>query len=183
MLSTTVTIGDDEILTVTADSGSYGTVWLDGTSTQWSVGAKAPLRLSGPATYKIETVKGNVSHDVSSKDVAALAAALPAVTENIVSERIVTAAIVDGLQARRSKSTMALADKARLLAERAKAIPAKHSDRMDAISARLESADARATDAADRIEIAVVAQVEQSAVEMEDVANQLSNALGEAKNV
>lgn len=174
-----ISVADGEILTVTADAGSYGTVWQEGTTSQWSVGARAPLRLAGPALYRVETVKGNVTHSVSGRDVAALVETLPRATEIVRSERIVTAAIIES---KRSKSTMGLADKARLLAERAKAIPAKHSDRMDAISARLESADARATDAADRIEIAVVAQVEQSAVEMEDVANQLTNAFGEAKN-
>lgn len=178
---TTIKVDAGQVLTVTADPGSYGTVFLDGTTSQWSVGAKAPLCLSGPAVYHVETVKGTVTPSVDGKDVAAIVEALPAKIENIVSERIVTAAIVDGLQARR-QGKMGLADKARLLAERAKAIPAKHSDRMDSISARLESADARATDAADRIEIAVVAQVEQSAVEMEDVANQLTNAFGDSKN-
>lgn len=174
----TIHVEADEVLSVSAGPGGGGKIALEGTKLQWSVSPGTPLHL-GPGIYH---TTGDVICAKNGQVVAALEATLPARTERVVSERIVTAAIVDGLQARRSKSTMGLADKARLLAERAKAIPAKHSDRMDAISARLESADARATDAADRIEIAVVAQVEQSAVEMEDVANQLSNAFGDVPN-
>lgn len=74
---------------------------------------------------------------------------------------------------------MGLADKARLLAARAKSVPAKHGDRMDALDARLSGADARTGVALNKIETVVVADVENTAREMEDVANQLTNAFAE----
>jgi hypothetical protein len=91
-----IVVADGEVLTVTADAGSYGTVFqLTGGVGQWTVSAKSPLNL-GPGRYRIETVKGSISHTVASRAVAALTATLPRATE------IVSAAanIATGMQNR-----------------------------------------------------------------------------------
>lgn len=182
-----IRVSNDQVLTVTADMGSYGTVFQEGGSGQWSVGAKTPLRL-GPGLYRIETVKGTVNASVDSQSVAAIAANLPDMTERVTSGVVVAKAIVDGQVAikelaeiKRSAPKMGLADKAKLLADKAKAIPTKISNRLDAADARLNGADARTDAAMTRVE-SVITDAENSAQIAEDVANQLTNSLGEVPN-
>lgn len=156
-MSEPIVVADGDVLTVTAEPGSYGTVFAkDG---QWTVSARAPLRL-GPGLYTIETVKGAVRHEVSSRAVAALAATLPRATE-IVS----TAANLAG--------SIMLSDKFRRLADRAKAVPAALSERADAALARLDAVEARSA-VFDKLD-AIATDAEQSVQAAEDAVNQLTN--------
>jgi hypothetical protein len=168
-----VSVADGQVLTVTADAGSYGTVWQEGTTHQWTVGAKSPLHL-GAGLYRIETVRGNVTHSVDSQAVASLNAVLPTITEDVWSQRIVTAAIIDGLQARRSSGVSAFADKFKLLVERVKEVPSALEARIDPLFPRLDAAEAKGGAAAVGLE-AHVAGVEAGVAAIEDVVNQISN--------
>lgn len=155
-----IVVADGDVLTVTADAGSYGTVFAkDG---QWTVSARAPLRL-GPGLYRIETVTGRISHSLDSQAVAALKATLPRATE-IVS----TAANLAG--------SIMLSDKFKRLAERAKAVPAKLSERADAALARLDAVEARAT-VFDKLD-AIATDAESAVGVAEDALNQLTNGHG-----
>lgn len=163
----TVNVATGEVLTVTAAVGSYGTVWSVPGAHQWSVGAKSPLRLP-PGTYRIETVKGSVSHTVSSAAVAALEATLPGATATIASAAVIAKAIQDG------KAAMSLHDKFARLADRAKTVPAAFAERGDKALARLDAVEARGGAALDKLD-AVVADAEQAAAVTEDAVNQLTN--------
>ncbi|WP_448043772.1 hypothetical protein [Bradyrhizobium liaoningense] len=155
-----IVVADGDVLTVTAESGSYGTVFdLGASKGQWTVSARAPLRL-GPGLYRIETVKGTVSHSLDSQAVAALKATLPRATE-IVS----TAANVAG--------AVMLSDKFKRLAERAKAVPATLSRRADAALARFDDIDSR-SEVFDKLD-AIATDAEQSVAAAEDAVNQLTN--------
>lgn len=174
-MSNLVAVGADEILTVTADVGSYGTVWEGGTTRQWSVGAKAPLRL-GPGLYRIETIKGTVGHSVSGSATEALAAALPRATEIVRAGADIATAINQ-----RDKPVSAFADKFRLLAEQVKEIPAGLEARVDPLFPRLAGAKAKGHAAAGKLE-SHVAGLEDGVAAIEDVANQISNAIGDVPN-
>jgi hypothetical protein len=152
-----IVVADGDVLTVTAEPGSYGTVF--GKDGQWTVSARAPLRL-GPGLYTIETVVGRISHSLDSQAVAALKATLPRATE-IVS----TAANLAG--------SIMLSDKFKRLADRAKAVPAKLSERADAALARLDAVEARSV-VFDKLD-AIATDAEQSVAAAEDAVNQLTN--------
>jgi hypothetical protein len=152
-----IVVASGDILTVTADAGSYGTVFGEGG--QWTVSAKSPLRL-GPGRYRIETVTGSIRHEIGSQAVAALKATLPRATE-IIS----TAANLAG--------SIMLSDKFKRLADRAKAVPNALSARADAALARLDAVEARAT-VFDKLD-AIATDAESAVGAAEDAVNQLTN--------
>lgn len=152
-----LTVADGDVLTVTADAGSYGTVF--GPNGQWTVSAKSPLNLP-PGHYRIETVIGSISHSVSSRAVAALEATLPRATEIVASAANIAGAIV-------------LQDKFKRLAERAKAVPATLAKRADSTLARLDAVEARSV-VFDKLD-AIATDAEQSVSVAEDALNQLTN--------
>jgi hypothetical protein len=159
-----IVVADGEVLTVTADAGSYGTVFqLTGGVGQWTVSAKSPLNL-GPGRYRIETVKGSISHTVASRAVAALTATLPRATEIVSAAANIAGAIV-------------LQDKFKRLAERAKAVPAALGQRADAALARLDAVEARSV-VFDKLD-AIAADAEQGVAAAEDALNQLTNGGGQ----
>lgn len=161
-----VTVAPGEVLTVTADAGSYGTVFQElPPHGQWTVSAKSPLNL-GPGRYRIETVIGSIRHSVDSRAVAALNATLPRATELIRSQAIITKAIVEGRPM--------LSDKFKRLAERSKAVPEALAQRADRAFERLDAAETRAINGLDRIEKSVT-DAEDAAAVVEDAANQLTN--------
>jgi hypothetical protein len=155
-----LTVADGDVLTVTADAGSYGTVF--GPNGQWNVGAKSPLRV-GPGHYRIETVIGTVRHSLDSQAVAALKATLPRATEIVGAAANIAGAIM-------------LQDKFKRLAERAKAVPAKLGERADAALARLDAVEARSV-VFDKLD-AIATDAEQSVAVAEDALNQLTNGNG-----
>lgn len=161
-----ISVPHGDVLTVTADHpGSYGTVWRDDHAGQWTVSAKSPLHL-GPGRYRIETVRGNIRHTVSSRAVAALNATLPRATE-IIHDAANIAQAING------KNTM-LQDKFKRLAERAKAVPAALSDRADKSLARLDAVEARSV-VFDKLD-AIATDAEQGVAAAEDAVNQLTNS-------
>lgn len=161
-----VIVAPGEVLTVTADAGSYGTVFQDMPQTgQWTVSAKSPLNL-GPGRYRIETVIGSIRHSVDSRAVAALNATLPRATEMVRSQAIITKAIIEGRPM--------LSDKFKRLAERSKAVPEALGQRADRAFERLDAAETRANNGLDRIE-KVASDAENAAAVVEDAANQLTN--------
>lgn len=155
-----LTVADGDVLTVTADAGSYATVF--GPNGQWNVGAKSPLRL-GPGHYRIETVVGTVSYSLDSQAVAALKATLPRATEIVASAANIAGAVM-------------LSDKFKRLADRAKAVPAKLSERADAALARLDAVEARSV-VFEKLD-AIASDAEQSVAAAEDAVNQLTNGGG-----
>jgi hypothetical protein len=162
-----VNVPADHVLTVTADAGGCGTVWEEGTNRHWHVGDRTPLRL-GAGLYRVVTIDGRIDHSVDSLAIAALNATLPRATAIVATGAIIAEAINRG-------STMAIADRFKRLAERAKSVPLALGERADAAFARLDSAEQKAGEALTRIEVAVVSDAEAAAREIEDVANQLSN--------
>lgn len=153
-----VTVADGDVLTVSADVGSYGTVF--GPNGQWTVSAKSPLNL-GPGHYQIETVVGTVRHEIQTRAVAALAATLPRATEIVSTAANIAGAIV-------------LSDKFKRLAERSKAVPAALAKRADALEARWDAVEQRGEKAFAGHE-AVAADAESAAAAAEDALNQLTN--------
>lgn len=153
-----LTVADGDVLTVSADVGSYGTVF--GPAGQWTVSAKSPLNV-GPGHYRIETIRGVVRHSVQSRAVAALEATLPRATEIISTAANIAGAIV-------------LSDKFRRLAERSKAVPVALAKRADALEAKLDDIEARGEKAFAGHE-AIAADAEQSIAAAEDALNQLTN--------
>lgn len=103
-----------------------------------------------------------------------LAARLPRMTERIRSERIVTEAINDGLQYRRVRKYMGLADKMKHLAERAKAVPATLEAVADQHLERLAALETRGTESFARLG-QVLDATEGGIVAAEDALNQLTN--------
>lgn len=99
-----------------------------------------------------------------------LAATLPRATEIIRSQRIITAAILKD----RRKNDMALADKANLLAERVKSIPATFETAMDVQLSRLETLEQRGATAAKRF-TSHVDDLDSAITTTENVVNQMSN--------
>lgn len=159
-----IVVADGDVLTVTASSGSYGTVFAQDGG-QWTVSARSPLRL-GPGRYRVETVKGTVTHSLDSHAVAALKATLPRATEIVFT----AANIATGIR------TDMLSDKFKRLADRAKAVPAKLGERADAALARLDAVEARSV-VFDKLD-AIAADAEQGVAAAEDALNQLTNANG-----
>lgn len=155
-----LTVADGDVLTVTADAGSYGTVFGD--AGQWNVGAKSPLRV-GPGHYRIETVVGTIRHTTESQAVAALKATLPRATEIIGAAANIAGAIM-------------LQDKFRRLAERATAVPAKLAERADSALARFDDIEARSI-VFEKLD-AIATDAEQSVAVAEDALNQLTNGGG-----
>jgi hypothetical protein len=153
-----VTVADGDVLTVTADAGSYGTVF--GTAGQWTVSAKSPLRV-GPGHYRIETVIGTVRHATDSQAVAALKATLPRATEIVSTAANIAGAIV-------------LQDKFKRLAERAKAVPAKLAARADKVNAAWDALEVDGDEAFDGHE-AILTDAEQGVAAAKDALNQLTN--------
>lgn len=163
----TIPVPADHVLTVTANPASYGTVWEVGTNRHWHVGDRTPLRL-GAGLYRVVTIRGDIQHSVDSLAIAALNDTLPRATAIISTGADIATAINKG-------SNMAIADRFKRLAERARTVPIALGDRADAAFARLDSAEQKAGDALTRIEVAVVSDAEAAALAIEDVANQLSN--------
>ena len=103
-----------------------------------------------------------------------LAKRLPRMTERIRSERIVTEAIIDGLQARRKAECMALKDKAAHFAERLKAAPARVEAAFDALLVEVDDMERNAVEATTRA-AAVVADARAGVQAVVDIVNQISN--------
>ncbi len=103
-----------------------------------------------------------------------LAKRLPRMTERIRSERIVTEAIIDGLQARRKAEYMALKDKAAHFAERLKAAPARVEAAFDALLVEVDDMERNAVEATTRA-AAVVADARAGVQAVVDIVNQISN--------
>ena len=154
-----LTVADGDVLTVTAEAGSYGTVFGP-PGQQWTVSAKSPLRL-GPGHYRIETVVGRISHETDSQAVAALKATLPRATEIVGAAANIAGAVM-------------LSDKFKRLAERSKAVPAALVKRADALDARLTDIEQRG-DKAFTAHEAIANDAEQSVAAAEDALNQLTN--------
>jgi hypothetical protein len=93
-------------------------------------------------------------------------------TDRIRSERIVTEAIIDGLQARRK--TMALAEKMKRLAERSMAVPKSLDAWADEHLAKWDTLEARGQESFGKLG-QVMADVENGVVAAEDALNQLTN--------
>jgi hypothetical protein len=155
-MSEPVQVSSGEVLTVTALPGQFGDVSDILTRSSWHVGDKSPLNL-GAGLYEISD---GLTYTKSSQAVAALSATLPRATEIIRSERIIR---------------MALADKFKMLADRARTVPAKLSDRADAAFAsarrRWNSAAIRRSPGLN----AVLTDVETGVSAAEDALNQLTN--------
>lgn len=162
-----VSVPTGDVLTVSAEAGGYATVWQEGTKNQWSVGAKTPLRL-GPGLYRVETVRGQVSHSVDSQAIAALNATLPRATD-IVRNGAALAQVIN-----QGSAAMALKDKFARLADRAKAVPAALGERADTVLDRLASVETRGDVALTKLD-AVVTDAEQAAAAAEDAVSQITN--------
>jgi len=171
---TFVSISDGQILTVTADKGSYGTVWNEGSIGQWTVAAHAPLRLARPGVYRIETVRGNVTHSIDGHAVAALAETLPARTEVVRSARIITSALVEGQQAIEELKRMSLHEKFKRLAERTQTVPRALSDRADKVLGGFDRLEKHGDATLGGLEV-VLSAAEAGLSVAEDALNQITN--------
>jgi hypothetical protein len=154
-LMPTIRVAPDEILTITAPAGAWGNVTRHGTNQNWHVGDTSPLKL-GPGLYFVDD---HLTCNATSQAVAALETTLPRATEIIRSERIIR---------------MALGDKFKNLAERARSVPAKLSERADAAFARLDKVEARGDQAFTGFET-MLTDVESGVAAAEDALNQLTN--------
>jgi hypothetical protein len=151
----TIRVAADEVMTITAAPGAWGTVGQHESRSHWHVGPTSPLTV-GPGLYFISDT---LTCNTTSRAVAALAATLPRATQLVRSQRILT---------------MALADKMKNLAARAKAVPAALSDRADAAFARLDNVERRGDHAFAGFD-SVLTDVETGIVAAEDALAQLTN--------
>lgn len=104
----------------------------------------------------------------------ALAKRLPRMTERVRSERIVTEAIMDGLDYRKERKYMALRDKAQLFAERLKQVPNEVEAAFDELIAEVDQMKQDATESVSRAKV-VVADARAGVQAVQDVVNQLTN--------
>lgn len=151
----TIRVAPDEVLTVTAPANGYGTVRQDGSNHHWHVGATSPLKLA-PGLYFIDD---HLTCNATNLVAAVLETTLPRATQIVRSQRILT---------------MALADKMKHLAARAKAVPASLDAVADKHLARLDALEARGTDSFGKLGD-VLDGVESGIVAAEDALNQLTN--------
>jgi hypothetical protein len=161
-----VSLAIGERLVVAAGVNSTGRVARNSAPGVSTVSGNAPAHYTatnGPAEYRIRADKGTLTFEV--QDV--LTGDIKRATRNLQSAAVIAKALNEGHR-------MALSDKARLLTERAKTVPAAIEKRMDASLARLAGAEARSTAPLDQLD-AHVADIEAGIAATEDAVAQLSN--------
>lgn len=125
-----------------------------------------PCVIRGPGTFRIDALAADIEYSLA----PTLAAQLDRATEVIKSHRIIAAALIKGKQA------MAMHDKFKMLADRARDVPKALETRADVLFARLDALE-KGGAVFDKME-AFVSDVEKGVSAAEDAMNQLAGGNG-----
>lgn len=123
-------------------------------------------------SHRIDAMSGDATYTVTDR----LGAELQRKTESIKSATVIAAALVN-----REGLTMALRDKFKALADRAKKLPADLEKQADAVSRRLDDLDRRGVNAFGAMHVSLD-DVEAGVTATEDLVNQLTNGGPQIEN-